>query len=373
MLPAIAGSMATGLEIAGAQVMELGLREVAQSPGGLVQLAKRGYLDGVFALDLGGKQALTLDFGTLQERLKIPWVVWFVDDPEGYGLHNRCDPSWTIVLCWDRKIVEELRESSDFEPFHMPLGCDPRMLDLVERDFSREKTKRGIFVGSTCHYNAFLEQAVKGCPLTKKMAQEIWDIHKEDMSKPIADLAWEAASKRTGLTKRQLMEDSLGRLWVLASLYIAGRIKRAAVVCEVLERKGRVYGDPGWVEWAPNIAYGGPVEYGPKVIGLYLQSSFVLDIRQPQARTGLTQRVFDGSLCAKPVLTEYSDELEDLFEPDSEVVTFRSVYEARDKAQWLSKLPKEANLLAQRAKKRALAYHTYEKRAQTIINLLRMW
>src|SRR5512137_2674867 len=38
-----------------------------------------------FAQDMGGSPSFIQNFKEIQVTLKIPWIIWFVDDPEGYG------------------------------------------------------------------------------------------------------------------------------------------------------------------------------------------------------------------------------------------------------------------------------------------------
>ena len=47
-----------------------------------------------------------------------------------------------------------------------------------------------------------------------------------------------------------------------------------------------------------------------------------MDICPPQARSGLTQRVFDAGACGRPVLAEYSPELEIIFKPEDEFLSY---------------------------------------------------
>jgi spore maturation protein CgeB len=98
-----------------------------------------------------------------------------------------------------------------------------------------------------------------------------------------------------------------------------------------------------------------------------------LDVRQPQGRTGLTQRIFDASACGSPILAEWSPELETLFDPGEEVQFFHNLEEAVDKKERYLSDPKAARKAGEKAMLRVLAQHTYRHRAARILQALRQF
>jgi spore maturation protein CgeB len=149
--------------------------------------------------------------------------------------------------------------------------------------------------------------------------------------------------------------------------------KRQEVVSEVLSPFGAVFGDRGWEPVLAPGMYRGPIPYGERVREIYLQSSFVLEVRQPQARAGLTQRVFDAAACGRAVVAEWSPEIEALFGPQ-ELLWFRDLsgaVEARDRC--LRDLAGSSEM-GRRAARRVLAHHTFRHRAsQMLAALHRLW
>jgi len=68
-------------------------------------------------------------------------------------------------------------------------------------------------------------------------------------------------------------------------------------------------------------------------------------------------------------LTDHKEALWDLFSPD-EVVTFRTIEEAREKLAYYLKYPETRRQVATRARERVLSRHTYGHRVQVIKRLL---
>jgi len=149
--------------------------------------------------------------------------------------------------------------------------------------------------------------------------------------------------------------------------------KRQEVVSGVLGPAGCVFGDEGWVETLSEGLYRGWVLYGDELRKVYNSGAFILDVRQPQARTGLTQRMFDASACGSPVLTEWSPELERLFDPGDEVSCFHNLEEAVEKKERYLTDPKAARKLGEKARLKVLAHHTYRHRAARILRALQQF
>ena len=70
-------------------------------------------------------------------------------------------------------------------------------------------------------------------------------------------------------------------------------------------------------------------------------------------------------------LVDYRPPLEELFEVGSEVVVYRSLEELRELIDHYLANPDESEQIAQRARERALKDHTYERRMERILEIVR--
>jgi spore maturation protein CgeB len=147
-------------------------------------------------------------------------------------------------------------------------------------------------------------------------------------------------------------------------------IKRREIVSNVIKPGGGVFGDEGWSSLLRENLYQGRIEYGDELRRVYSNSTFVLDVRQPQSRTGLSQRIFDAMVCRCPVLSEWSPEVEALFGPEDEIFGFRNLAEALEMRERCLQDPKDVQKKGEKARQKVLARHTYRHRAIQILKTL---
>jgi len=370
VLPSIHASMVKAFRGIGLSVLDIPVPPEGGEIGRLLRESKN-QLDAGFILDLGVEKNFIHNFKEFQLTSKIPWIIWFVDDPEGYGFPDSCEPEWTHVFCWDREIAQRLSLDENWKGrpiLYLPLAADPEIFS-PENPSPGLIYERGVFVGSTGHENAFLEEAAASVPEIKEAEDEIWKIYCRDFTQPLNDLLWDYLSVAEGKSKDRIHPDPLAKIWIRAFAFRLGRRKRVEAVSRLLDG-GIVLGDGGWRQFLPNL-YQGRIGYGDEVRAVYNRSSFVLDVRQPQARTGLTQRVFDAGCCGVPVLTEWTPELEILFDPERELFSYRTIEEGiRKRGALLRSIP-EALRRAEKIRRRILRQHTYIQRAQGILEALR--
>lgn len=131
--------------------------------------------------------------------------------------------------------------------------------------------------------------------------------------------------------------------------------------------------DLGVVAWGPGWPRG-PV-YGEDFIGAFSNASLGLNIHQffgepaSESRygTGANRRVFELAGIGTAQLCDAKADLARNFAEDREIVTFRSAGELHEKAVWLLGAPGERAALAERARSRALAEHTWRHRLESLL------
>ncbi|MEI7595027.1 MAG: glycosyltransferase [Bacteroidota bacterium] len=80
-------------------------------------------------------------------------------------------------------------------------------------------------------------------------------------------------------------------------------------------------------------------------------------------------RLFEATGVGICLLTDWKDNLNELFEPEKEVVTYKTIDECIEKVNWLLKNPEEARKIAKAGQERTLKDHTIENRAKYINQL----
>ena len=91
------------------------------------------------------------------------------------------------------------------------------------------------------------------------------------------------------------------------------------------------------------------------------------DASQP-IRQHLHLRDFEAPMCRALYCTGYMQELEEMFDPDKEVVTYRNADELLDKTQYYLEHPAEADRIRQAGYARALQDHTYQRRFEQLVS-----
>ena len=371
VLPFIHASLIKAFRSLNVDVLDLPVPNSSVNFGSLMKTALHG-CQAIFILDMGVNFYFIKDLKDCQLSIRIPWIIWFVDDPEGYGFPESCDPDWTIPFCWDREIVRRNYSWGGVPLKHLPLATDPTI-------FSPEKTHPpcfypgGVFAGSTAHPNEILESVALTTPGFSEDVEAIWEAYGKDFRQSLHDLVWMRVSQKINQTTDLIRSDPLCRLWVQACVYKAGMRKRREVVSQVLQPGGGVFGDERWREFVDKDLYRGRVAYGEELRKIYNRSAFILDVRQPQARTGLTQRIFDAGACGSPILTEWSSEIETLFDPADELLCFHNLEGAIEMREHYLRDPQGARRRGEKAMQRVLGHHTYRNRAIQIIQALQQF
>jgi spore maturation protein CgeB len=85
---------------------------------------------------------------------------------------------------------------------------------------------------------------------------------------------------------------------------------------------------------------------------------------------GVNCRLFEAAGCGAFQIAEWKPGLAEFFEPEREVVTFRSREELRDKVDYYLAHPEERQAISDRAYTRAHRQHTYEIRLQRMLRIL---
>jgi spore maturation protein CgeB len=81
-------------------------------------------------------------------------------------------------------------------------------------------------------------------------------------------------------------------------------------------------------------------------------------------------REFEAPMCGALLFTGYTEELNEMFVPDKEVVVYRNEHELVDKAKYYLSHPNEAEIIRINGRKRALSNHTYHLRFSYLFKIL---
>lgn len=109
--------------------------------------------------------------------------------------------------------------------------------------------------------------------------------------------------------------------------------------------------------------------WGKELHQLFADADIVLNItRAPfyAAETGINLRIFEALAAGKFLLTDYCDEVAEMFEPGVEIETFKSSRELIEKVKYYLSKPQERIRIAQAGHARFLAHYTWSERVKAM-------
>jgi len=127
----------------------------------------------------------------------------------------------------------------------------------------------------------------------------------------------------------------------------------------------RIRGMGHWVsEETANIIY------NSSKIALNLHSSTTHDLIDPDGDF-VNPRTFALAASGCFQLVDYRSPLDELFEPDGEIIVYRSPGELREMIERYLRSPEESRRITVRARERVLREHTYERRMEYMMEVIR--
>lgn len=82
-------------------------------------------------------------------------------------------------------------------------------------------------------------------------------------------------------------------------------------------------------------------------------------------------RLYEVTGVGSLLITDHKKNIKELFEPDYEIITYKSKEECLEKWNWLQNNPKEAEAIAKAGQQRTLKHHTIEQRVAYLDELLK--
>lgn len=115
-----------------------------------------------------------------------------------------------------------------------------------------------------------------------------------------------------------------------------------------------------------------PAVFGLEMYQTILDSKITLNIHADSSPTHASNmRLFETTGVGTCLLTDWKENLSELFEIDREVVTYKSVDECIEKARWLLEQSQERELIAKAGQARTLKDHTFAQRAVQLDEIIR--
>lgn len=306
------------------------------------------------------------------ERLRVPLVSWFVDSPALIlDLYAGAGRDLTFIFSWDPTYIPRVRALGFGHVHPLPLATDPEIF-------------RPGGNGDTDGYRCPV--SFVGNSLTRPVAEKLARLPQDQEFREILQqltLAYRRRPYRDLAT--MLQEEGLSDHPRVATLRDTERVDLEAAMIWAATREYRlkcvrqlggfqpvIYGDPGWRELVgPAFRLRPEVTYYDQLPRVYAASEINFNATSLQMKAAVNQRVFDVPAAGGFLLTDFREQLAEVLEPGQEVICYRQPEEIPELVRFYLRHPAERRRLAQAARKRVLAEHTYRHRVQTMLAHLR--
>ena len=306
--------------------------------------------------------------------IELPYASWYVDSPVFIleDFKKQVSPFLSIFV-WDRDYVQDLKDRGFEQVCFLPLATDP---DIFKKIYQGKNICRHLlcqigFVGNS------------GASIIKECLEKIGGGEFERLLLDKAAQIFAASSERyLGNINLQLtpaeqsryagLMDTAREAFEPAVTWRATQLYRIACVQKLMKFRPHIYGDAGWKAYVNGSAVLRPeLNYYEDLPAFYNSCGVNFNTTSLQMKRGLNQRVFDVPACRAFLLTDYREQIEDMFRVGKEVICYTSPEEIEDLTAYYLSHPLEREKIAAQGHKRALDEHTYVHRVTRLISTMR--
>ena len=312
---------------------------------------------------------------SLLKRFDLPLASWFVDNPHLIlNVYEYLFEARTALFTWDADTVDSLTALGFPHVFHLPLGADPTRLTPHRSRPVEAWRSRVSFVGNSMLTKTMMRvnaarpsQALlqAGLEAARAFAASDEPLAGPFLEKRFPELTGEIAALGTP-ERRQAFETFV--TWQATLLY------RLDCVSRTLPFSPLIVGDPGWKELFRDVdgwRYHPELSYYDDLPDFYPLTEINFNCTSQQMKGAVNQRVFDVPCCRGFLLTDHRRQMEALFEPEKEIVFYRHPDEIPQLIERYLADPAARNSVAEAARNRVLAEHTYDHRMRSLMETMR--
>lgn len=313
----------------------------------------------------------------------VPYLSWVYDNPQEELYSRYAHYPCNYIFVFDRLQQKRLRQCGIRNVYHMPLAIYG---DKVKRVLQqREK-----YVGQYEAEIAFVGQLYRIESLEKIMKQADAEVQAA-MEKGMAGcfLNWNQETKLHGtmedccvqyfsrvdghkvLTKCPYVSEQYYYEAAVSGRILANR-ERVTILNDLAKRYDvkfytfdrDVKGLSERVKVCPGA------RYDIEAVHVYQQSRINLNITLHCIETGISQRVFDAMSAGGFLLSNYQEELEELFVPGEDLVLYHNREELHEYVEYYLTHEEERQRIARNGQNKVLKYHDFHERMRKVLEIV---
>jgi spore maturation protein CgeB len=315
------------------------------------------------------REGLLLD--TLH-RLRVPSVSWYVDSPAIIlNLYDGPQSDLAFIFVWDPTYIPEVRALGFDRVYPLPLATDPEVFSPKRTKGQKNHRYPLTFVGNSMVGS--VQKKLSRLPDSPEFQELFLRLLQAFQSQPFRRL--ETLLRAEGLEEAPMLRslDRQGKSDLEAALLWRATLDyRLACIKELAPFEPVVYGDPGWRELLGNGFRLRPeVNYYDELPQVYGHTAINFNATSLQMKAAVNQRVFDAPAAGGFVLTDFREQLAELFKVGEEVACFGEVGEIPDLVRFYLHHADVREKMTAKARSRVLAEHTYRHRVAAMLEV--MW
>lgn len=304
--------------------------------------------------DEGGKIA------DLLSQLSIPVVFWYLDDFRFIALNGNVQANFlTAIFTFEKTHIPVIKAQGFEHVFHLPSASAINPLkDYSDNSYSYLQNAVS-FIGGTFNSSKNTRFNMVYPELLKNLQQKI------DFKILHTKLVDEILEVQGGLffTKEEVHHYAS---YVMCE---ATRVYRANILEKVISQNFHVFGDQSWKEYNINGTVHGAVDNETMAPFIFHHSLINLNISSQQLGSTVNLRVFEVPASGGFLLTDWKDELSELFEIDNELAIYRSIDEMNEMISFYQSNPAMREKIIDKARQRVLNEHLVIHRMQEMIKV----
>lgn len=305
--------------------------------------------------------------------IEMPYASWFVDSPL-FILEN-FETNISDYLCcflWDKNYVQSLQKKGYNHCYYLPLATDPTFFKDIPIHLNPYFS--GLmdvsFVGSSLehsmskHYDS-IDNDPDIIAFLNSLAGKYMLSTAHDVKEYVGELPLNQQNHYNYLKDNGFESIDTALNWKATQLYRTRCIKALGSFYP------DIFGDPGWKLYLNGTARLHPeVNYYEELPFVYNASVINFNSTHLQMKGAVNQRVFDVPATGGFLLSDYREQMSDLYEIGREAVCYYDCDDIKDMVRFYLKRPEARQTIVKNAYNRTINCHTYTHRLNSIISTM---
>jgi len=248
--------------------------------------------------------------------LEIPYASWYVDSPNVIlSSYKQNISDYCNLFVWDRDYIDEVKQVGYKFVDYLPLATMPQLFKPMKINYKNDVSFVGSSMVFAIHKN--LRSMIHRPDLLNNFeitVNKFSEISSRKVNDAIAKL------QKNGIIYN--FDDNEQRKdFEAAVLWRATQKYRLTGINKLGEFNPTLRGDPNWDRFVDNrFKLGREIWYYDDMPEFYNSSKINFNMTSLQMKYAVNQRVFDVPACQKFILTDYQEQLEEIFDVGKDVI-----------------------------------------------------